>query len=130
MPTSAIASIAAGLISARRLGAAGEDVDPFAGEVTEPAGCHLRPARVVHAEEHHARPVADHLALDLGQRPQAVAGEPLDEDRHEADDLGAREQLVEAVVDVALDRLGAEDTLELLLRGGPRLCGSGASARC
>ena len=54
MPTSAIASTAAGLISVGRLGAGRADLDPVAGQVAQPAGGHLGAAGVVHADEQHA----------------------------------------------------------------------------
>ena len=68
IPRSAIASIAAGLISLSRLRATGPGDRAVAGEVLEEPERHLRPAGVVHAQEQHDRPAVLALALDLGQR--------------------------------------------------------------
>ena len=55
MPSSAMASTAAGLTWSAGCGPGGEDVDPVPGEVLEVAGGHLGAAGVVHAHEQHGR---------------------------------------------------------------------------
>ena len=77
MPTSAMAATAA-VLTCGRVGAAGEHLDPVAGEVAEPAGRHLGAAGVVHAQEQHGRLVqlAD---LEPGEGAEPIARETLDQ---------------------------------------------------
>ena len=53
MPTSAIASTAAGLTVSAGRGSGGADLDRVAGEVVQEAGGHLGAAGVVDADEQH-----------------------------------------------------------------------------
>jgi hypothetical protein len=56
MPTSAMASTAAGLTRSPGQRPGRADLDGVAGQVPQPAGGHLRAAGVVHADEQHGRP--------------------------------------------------------------------------
>ena len=57
------------------LGSARPRDRPVPGEMVEPAESHLRSPRVVDTQEQHDRCAVADLALDLGQRLQALAGE-------------------------------------------------------
>ena len=73
----------------------------------------LRPTGVMHAQEQHRGFAVITQALDLGQRPQLLTGEPFGHQRQELDHGGPEGELVERGMQEPFDRLGAEDTLEL-----------------
>ena len=141
-PISVIASITAGLISLARARCRGANVDaPLRAELDQAAAIWRAPG-VVHADEQHLGLLLRDRALGLAERLQALAGEAVDEHRHEDVDLRAAEQ-VGRLGDVAGDRLLREDARELALErlGGPLdvvardgienvelLCSSGSSS--
>ena len=61
----------------------------IAGEVLEPAECHLRATGVVHAQEEDGREAVVRLAFHASERAQALAREPLRHDRKEVRRRGA-----------------------------------------
>ena len=101
-----------------RFGSTGVDRDAVTGEVTEPAGGHLRATGVVHAQEQHRWPIGGLQTFDLGERPEPLSGEALGEQRQEVRDTGCGCELVERVDDEPLDGLRAERAGELVLEAG------------
>ena len=96
------------------------DVDLVPREVPEPAGGHLRPTRVVHAEEEDRRNPDRTHAIDAGERVEPLPCELLGEQRQERPDLGRCEQTLEGVKDEPFDRLGAERSGEIAFDVGAR----------
>ena len=90
-------------------------MDPAVRAELQETGRHLRPARVVHADEEHLWLIDGHEVLRLGECQQPLTGETVREHRHEDRDPRVTEQ-IERIRDVALDRLHGEDPGELVLQ--------------
>jgi len=112
-PTSAMACTTAGLTSlAGLLPAERTLIRPLACLDRRPGG-HLAAAGIVNAHEKNLRYAGYKGSSRLGEGTEAVAGEAADKDVQEVLDLGTGE-LIEALGQVPLDGLDAEDASELL----------------
>jgi hypothetical protein len=89
-------------------------VHPPGSQSVEQTGGHLAAPRVLHADEQDLGDLLGQLSLHLSQRPQALAGEAVDEQRHEVLESRGRQGL-QRLGHVALDRLPGEDAIELRL---------------
>ncbi len=83
------------------------------GELVEEDRRHLRPARVVHADEEHLRHTTLGGLLRLTQRLQPLAGKSLGEDDQETGHRRGGGEPLEGVHDALFDGLEAEDAGEL-----------------
>ena len=108
-----------------RIRAGGADVHPTVGELVQQSRRHLAPPRVMDADEQDLGHVLGDLLVGLGQGPQPLTGEAMNE---QGDEVLAPSpwKLADRLGHVPLDRLGPEDSCELLLErheplvpGGP-----------
>ena len=120
MPTSAIACDGGRVDLDAGFGSARPGDGLLAGEVGEEAERHLGAAGVVGAQEQHGGLAVGDLALDPGQRVEALTGEAFGQQRQEVGDGRAGGELVVGGVQEPLDGFDAEVLVEVTLQPGGR----------